>query len=129
MTNFIKNDHQWTNSITNDHPWSYKWVQKMKDDSKWENIRLKILAPNPSLHLPDNLYDLVDYDEFIKPEENRLALFVGTQFFVAPSREMFEKSKHLVAKLDRAGLSGVVAGLGIYNHSMSEKPLAYFKND
>lgn len=110
-----------------------KWTEKMKADSEFVNIRFKKLNNGyPLFVFPQNLLDEVNFENFIYPEQNRLPLFIGSQFGVFPKlEEIYKGNKEVVtiAILSKSLLSGNVSGLKIYLYSNGDlKQLANFEN-
>ena len=89
-----------------------------------KGLRLKKLNVGyPLFKLPNNLIDEVNLDEFVKDEENRLPLFIGSPFGVYPKLESVFKEKtksQVIVVLSKSLLSGHVAGLYIYLYSDSQ---------
>ena len=107
--------------------------QKLSRNKNWNNYRFKRLKSGyPVFDFPQHLIDEVDMEHFILVEENRLPLFIGSQFGIHPNpKEIFKNIDEsiLIAKLNKSLLSGVVSGLSIslYKEGIISE-LEYFKN-
>ncbi len=99
-------------------PWLIYWVDNFKKDSFWGTIRFKKLNTGyPPFTIPSNLIDVVEMDEFLKDEEKRLPLFIGSQFGIHPRLEKIYKNEakfKVIAILSKSLLSGCVSSLAIY---------------
>jgi hypothetical protein len=122
-----------------DRPLSKLWIQHFLAHPEYGNKRFKRHDGNyPPFHIDPELIDTVTFEEFAKIEEDRIPLFIGSQFGVAPgiSRPEFFNREKIIAVLAKSLLSGSVAGLMIYRISASEKrfvprednKLIYFRN-
>ena len=107
------------------------WVEQLKN-SKYKKFRFKRLKEGyrsyPRFFIPKDLLDIVELSEFVIEEENRLPLFIGTQFGIYPNKDdikEFESYNGLFAILGKSLLSGAVAGLGIYS---KEGKIAFIPN-
>jgi len=119
--------------LVKQYPQCLLWVDIMKQDRCFHNIRFKKLKVGyPRFVLYPNLIDEVNLDTFIKSEQNRLPLFIDSQFGINPSLEdVFKKDDEgkLIAVLNKSLLSGVVVGLKICVVSNYElKEISFFKN-
>lgn len=79
-------------------------------------LKFKMLADGyPSFSFPASLLEEVDLSTFLRAEEQRLPLFVGTQFGLYPNKLSLELFKGLkIAILYKSQLSGVQVGISIY---------------
>ena len=80
--------------------------------------------------IDESLIDIVSFKEFIKNEENRLPLFIGSQFGIAPRMDKipeFFNGRKLVAILQKSLLSGHVAGLVVSEIKEGEKKFKYHR--
>ena len=72
-------------------------------------MKFKMLASGyPRFDFPEDLVEEVDLSDFYEPEENRLPLYIGTQFGIFPRDypvETFEGKK--IAVLRKSLLSGL----------------------
>lgn len=105
-------------------PWTKYWIARFKSDSQFGHMRLKRLNVGyPPFDIDEDLVDWVDLEEFIRIEENRLPLFIGSQFGIHPNlNELpnFYNGEKLIAILGMSLLSGCVAGLSIYRLNESD---------
>lgn len=100
---------------------STKWLEHFNKNHKYSKLRFKKLDNGfcgyPPFDFDDKFLDVVDFDTFIKVEENRLPMFVGTQFGVYPRLinlpDFYEKNQ-IVAILGKSLLTGTVTGLSLY---------------
>jgi hypothetical protein len=105
--------------------WTTQWISKLKNDERFTLLRFKRLDKGyPSFEIDDNLIDFVDDLEFNRIEEDRMPLFIGSQFGITPRinqiPEFFNGKKH-VAILGKSLLSGTVSGLTIYQIEEGDK--------
>ena len=60
---------------------NYKWIDRLKADPKWSKIRFKRIDKghytNPAITLKHELIDVVNFNVFVRIEENRIPLFIG----------------------------------------------------
>ena len=94
-----------------------KWVQRLKENVEYKNIRFKKLNVSyPLFTFSKELIDIVDNDEFLTIEKERIPLFIGSQFGLSPNIQLsYNENKEIrVAILAKSWLSGVVYGLVIY---------------
>jgi hypothetical protein len=117
------------------------WLKHLKQNPEYCHLRFKKLDKGfygyPPFDIDKTIIDEVDADTFIKIEENRIPLFIGTQFGVYPSVEEIPKflsQDKIVAILGKSLLSGLVSGLGIYkllsNSNFDKKiEIVYFGNE
>lgn len=101
-----------------DRPWTKYWIPKLKNDPNYSQIRFKRLEKGyPPFEIEESLIDTVSLEEFIRIEDNRLPLFIGTQFGIHPNinniPDLFNGAK-LVAILGKSMLSGCVSGVTLY---------------
>jgi len=117
------------------------WIKHLKQNPEYCHLRFKKLDKGfyayPPFDIDKTLIDEVDIETFIKIEENRIPLFIGTQFGVYPSVDKSPKflcQDKIVAILGKSLLSGQVSGLGIFkllSNSNFEKKIEiiYFGNE
>jgi hypothetical protein len=107
--------------------------KKLSSDKNWNKLRFKKLKNGyPIFKFPEHLIDDVDIEQFLLVEENRLPLFIGSQFGIHPNpNEIFKNvtKSILIAKMNKSLLSGLVSGLSIsvYKEGVIRE-LEYFKN-
>ena len=106
------------------------WVRNLKK-SKYKDLRFKRLINKgyPPFYIPEDLIDTVELEEFVKEEENRLPLLIGTQMGIYPQKDRIEKFNvynGLYAVLGKSMLSGAVAGLLIY---LDDKKIDFIPNE
>ena len=101
------------------------WIKKLKNDPVYGTIRFKKLETGyPPFDIDDDLIDTVDMDEFLRIEQDRIPLFIGSQFGIHPKiREIrhFFNGKKRWAILSKSLLSGMVSGLSIYQIEQNAK--------
>lgn len=105
-------------NLVEKYPYCLYWVDCLKMDKRWTNIRFKKLETGyPPFVLYPFLFDVVSLEDFITPEENRMPLFIGSQFGIHPRLENIFTNKEdgeiIIAILNKSLLSGHVAGLKI----------------
>lgn len=95
-----------------------KWVKRLLMNEKYRKVRFKKLNIGyPPFHFPKELIDTVSMVEFKRNEDQRIPLFIGSQFGIFPNPEKipwFFNSNKVVAILSKSLLSGVVYGLKIF---------------
>jgi hypothetical protein len=126
-------------------PWTVKWVKHFRAHKEYSAVKFKILnCGYPKFNLPEGISVRVEVDEFIAAEENRIALFIGTQFGIYPNINKIPgiyNTQKRIAILAKSMLSGCVAGLGIYmfpsiinsnediENGNLRKKIIFFKNE
>lgn len=114
-----------------DKPWDKYWINKFKNDQEHGQKRFKRLDKGyPPFEIDKALIDIVEFEEFIKIEEQRIPLFIGSQFGINPRiddiPELFNGRK-LIAVLSKSLLSGHVSGLTVYQIEKNEKKFNFNK--
>lgn len=118
-------------------PWLSYWLAAFQKDDANRNKRFKMLnCGYPNFVLDTKYYDIVELDEFNRIEDDRLPLFIGTQFGIAPKIENlanFFNGEKEIAILGKSALSGNVSGLSIYkiestDMSFTNKRIFYYSN-
>ncbi|AXT19803.1 hypothetical protein D7030_01430 [Flavobacteriaceae bacterium AU392] len=109
------------------------WVDNLYKNNFWQDIRFKKLKSGyPKFDFPEHLIDEVELEEFLLVEDNRLPLFIGSQYGIHPNPEETFKGYDrsiLVAKLDKSLLSGHVSGLSICSYKGGRfYEIEFFKN-
>ncbi len=121
-----------------DTPWTKYWIKKFKNEELNGQKRFKRLNKGyPPFDIDQSLIDIVEMEEFIKIEEQRLPLFIGSQFGISPNIDdmpEFFNGRKLIAILNKSLLSGHVSGLIVYQIEENEKKFNYkkvesYKND
>ena len=101
-----------------ERPWTKYWIEKFKVDAVYGAKRFKKLDVGyPSFDIDETIVDIVNLDDFIKIEDNRIPLFIGSQFGIKPDINKlsgFFNGEKEIAILNKSMLSGVVSGLGIF---------------
>ena len=119
-------------------PWTKYWLKNFKNDRYWGQKRFKRLENGyPHFEIDESLIDNVSFDDFIKIEEHRIPLFIGSQFGINPridDMSEFFNGRKLVAILEKSLLSGQVYGLTIYGieenvKKFDHRKLISFKNN
>jgi uracil-DNA glycosylase len=116
---------------------NYKWINRLKADPKWNKIRFKRLDKghytNPSINLEHDLIDVVNFNVFVRIEENRIPLFIGPSYKVLltlKSVYLDHPDKRTIAVLDESPLPGEYRGLIIQEYFRGHsKTLAFFRNE
>ena len=94
------------------------WLQKFLNNEDFGHMRFKRLNIDYlKFDMDEEFIDIVELEEFVKIEENRLPFFIGSQFGVHPSIAKIPgiaSQDRLIAILGKSVLSGHVAGLSIY---------------
>lgn len=118
-------------------PWLSYWLAAFQKDDANRNKRFKMLnCGYPIFVLDTKYYDIVELDEFNRIEDDRLPLFIGTQFGIVPKIENlanFFNGEKEIAILGKSALSGAVSGLSIYKIELtdtvfSNKRIFYYSN-
>ena len=118
---------------------SMLWLKHFKNNKEFNHFRFKTVESKFYIDIDKKIIDIVDKETFLKIEENRIPLFLGTQFGVYPQYDIKEIAHQgrIIAILGKSLLSGNVAGLGFYklrknaaciNCETSRKDIIYFKN-
>lgn len=101
-------------------PYTTYWIKHFQQNSEYGHLRFKKLDKGffgyPPFEFEDTLIDEVDIDSFIKKEDIRIPLFIGTPMGLFP--RLFEMPNFLsedkiVSILGKSLLTGHVAGLRI----------------
>lgn len=121
---------------------SVYWLRQLRGHTEFGKYRFKRLDKGfkgyPPFEFDSNILDVVNLQTFIKVEEDRIPLFVGTQFGIYPwfnDFPDFYSEERTIAVLEKSVLSGHVAGLGIYKvnafskHSDIKKDCVIFFNN
>jgi hypothetical protein len=102
-------------------PQTTYWIKHFKQNSEYGYLRFKKLtkgfAGYPTFEFDETLIDEVDIDTFIKKEESRIPLFIGTPMGLYPALyeiPNFLSEDKIVAILSKSLLTGHVAGLRFY---------------
>ena len=116
------------------------WIKSFKRNPKYGHMRFKKLdigfSGYPPFEFEETNVDVVDLDAFIKKEENRIPLFIGTPMGLYPllyKIPNFLSEERLVGIFGKSLLTGHVAGLRIYNlpagsHEHEREELFFFNN-
>ncbi|HEY5124363.1 MAG TPA: hypothetical protein VIK14_11570 [Ignavibacteria bacterium] len=86
----------------------------------------------PPFDIDKNLIDEVDLDTFIKNEETRIPLFIGTQFGLYPwfyEFPDFYNEDKIIAILGKSVLTGHIAGLRIIKIPAHSAHSSYKESD
>ena len=114
-----------------DKPWTKYWIKNFMNDQDHGQKRFKIINKGyPPFEIDKTLIDIVEFDEFIKIEEQRIPLFIGSQFGIDPRIDdipQFLNGQKLIAILGKSMLSGGVAGLSLYQIGKNDKKFKYNK--
>ena len=114
------------------------WIKKFKNNPKNENINFKRLKDTlPPVDGDGTFIEYVDFEEFIKIEDHRIPLFVGTIIGIMPNIDKmpeFFNGKKRIAILAKSVLSGCIFGLTIsqieaHEKILKVKTLEYYKNE
>lgn len=108
-----------------DKPWTKYWIKNFKNDQDYGQFRFKRLNKDyPSFEIDEVIMDVVEFEEFMKIEEQRIPLFIGSQFGISPGIDNmpdFFNGRKLIAILSKSLLSGHVNGLTLYQIEENEK--------
>ncbi|NLG19747.1 MAG: hypothetical protein GX556_20705 [Fibrobacter sp.] len=93
----------------------YFWIDRLKADPVWGKIRLKRLDKghytNPNIDLSHELIDIVNFNVFVRIEEDRLPLFLDTLMLTAKSVYIYYPERRIIAVLDPDYLRSSYRGL------------------
>lgn len=117
-TSFTKEQISFFNTIEDqEYPWTQFWTFWYNKHPVLKDLRLKKTTSDfRVMRIDESRYDLVDKAMLAINEVNRIPLLLGSQFGVSPRPEIAfapDYNGH-VAVLGKSMLSGVVAGLSIY---------------
>lgn len=108
------------------------WIKQFKVNSNFGNLRFKKLdlgfGGYPKFEFVDDLLDIVDLDTFVRIEEERIPLFIGTQFGISPDPDKipdFCREDRIIALLPKSALSGKTLGLVFYKITKRKELLDY----
>lgn len=122
-------------------PYTTYWIKHFKQNPEFGHLRFKKLYKGfsgyPPFEIEESLIDEVDIDTFIRLEETRIPLFIGTQMGIYPQLYKipnFLTEDKIIAILGKSLMSGHVAGLRIYqikagSHEHERKELIFFNNE
>ena len=114
-----------------DNPWTKYWIKNFKNDLDHGQKRFKRLNKGyPPFNIDEAIIDIVEFEEFIKIEEQRIPLFIGSQFGISPRIDeipQFFNGEKLIAILGKSLLSGHVAGLSLYQIGKNDKKFKFNK--
>ena len=89
-----------------DRPWTKYWIKKFKNEQHNGKKRFKRLDKDyPPFEIDQSLIDIVEMEEFIKIEEQRIPLFIGSQFGINPKIDdmpEFFNGRKLIAILGKS---------------------------
>ena len=115
------------------------WIKHFQQNREYGHLRFNKLNKGfsgyPPFDFDDSLIDEVDLDTYIKKEETRIPLFIGTPMGLYPllyEIPNFLSEDRLVAIHGKSLLTGLVAGLGIYQvkaGSHKRVKLIFFNNE
>ncbi|MDG1148000.1 MAG: hypothetical protein P8N52_06825 [Crocinitomicaceae bacterium] len=112
-------------------PWTTYWVNNFKNDPQHGQKWFKRLKTGYSdFNIDKSLIDIVELEEFIKIEDQRIPIFVGTQFGIYPRIDQvphFFNGEKLLAILGKSILSGCVSGLSLYQINRNDSKFTYNK--
>lgn len=120
-----------------DKPWTKYWIKNFINDQDYGQKRFKRLKKGyPRFEIDEAIIDIVEFEEFIKIEEQRIPLFIGSQFGINPRIDeipRFFNGEKLIAILNKSLLSGHVAGLSLYQIGANDKKfkfneICYYEN-
>ena len=106
-------------------PWTTYWINRFQADPKYGKIRFKRLESGyPLFEIENSLIDVVEMDVFVKIEDDRIPLFVGSQFGLNPKMNQipnFFNGRKVIAILSKSLLSGAVSGLSLHEIGENDK--------
>jgi len=123
------------------NPQTTYWIKHFKLNPEYGHLRFKKLdngfSGYPPFEFDETLIDEVDLNTFIKKEETRIPLFIGTPMGLYPllyKIPNFLTEDKIVAILGKSLLTGHVAGLRFYNlpagsHEHEREELILFNNE
>jgi hypothetical protein len=122
-----------------DRPWAKYWISHFKKDPIYGTKRFKTLkAYQGSIQIDPDIVDYVSEEEFVKVEQDRIPLGVGSQFGIYPTivykpDSVFFNGEKVVALIFKSLLSGHVDGLHLFHIGKDEKTflrrkIRYFPN-
>lgn len=96
-----------------------RWTKPFYGDPRFAQFRFKYPEKiQVKFDFPDQLIDLVSYEDYYKTEKDRIPLFIGSQFGIIPrfekAKPLFGDQKH-IAILGKSLLTGAVSSLKIYS--------------
>lgn len=115
----------------------YYWIDRLKADPKWNKIRFKRLDKghytNTSINIKHDFIEVVNFNVFVRIEENRIPLFIGPSYKVIlnlKSVYLDHPETRTIAVLDESPLPGEYRGLIIQEYFLGHsKNLAFFRNE
>jgi len=114
-----------------DRPRTKYWIKKFIDEPRHAQKKFKRLDKGyPPFDIDEELIEIVEFEEFVKIEENRIPLFIGTQCGINPrinNMQEFFNGRKLVAILGKSLLSRHVSGLSLYQIEVNETSFSYNK--
>jgi hypothetical protein len=112
------------------------WIKHFKQNPEYRHLKFKQLdngfSGYPPFEFEETLIDVVDLDTFIKNEETRIPLFIGTPMGLFPRLyeiPNFLSEDKIVAILSKSLLTGHVAGLSIIKIPAHSTQSTYKEND
>jgi hypothetical protein len=122
--------------IQNDRPWTMLWIEQFKNDHEFIDVRFKYLESlQVKIDFDRELIEAVSMEDFIRIENKRIPLFIGSQFGLIPRMDTltgFYNGSKFFGVLLKSMLSGHVAGLKVYKINKGEtdcKEYRFFRND
>lgn len=116
---------------------SYKWIDRLKADPKWGKIRFKRIDKghytNPLISLKHELIDVVNFNLFVRIEDNRFPLFIGPSYLVLltlKSVYLDHPEKRIIAVLEESATPGEFRALLIQEYFRGKRnTIAFFRNE
>jgi hypothetical protein len=112
------------------------WIRHFKQNPAYGHLRFKKLDQvkfgYPRFDINESLIDIVDLETFTRVEDNRIPLFIGTQFGLHPwfyDFPEFYKENKIIAVLGKSVLSENVDGLQIIKVPANSTHSSYGFND
>jgi len=124
----IKTDRADLNKV---RPWTTSWIDAFLKDKEHGQKKFKRLETGyPDFDIDKSLIDIVSLEDFIKKEDHRIPLFIGTQFGVYPRIDNvpdFLNGEKICAILGKSVLSGCVSGLSLHQIEKNDTKFKYNK--
>ena len=114
-------------------PYLFHWLKAFDAHPTWAGTRFKFPGGNRHTFggLPKQRIDLVNEEELLVSEPDRLPLFLGHSFGLGPrdALDLLRPKRQLIAIFAKSLLSGCVSGLSIYLlHEHGMEQIWFFDN-
>lgn len=116
-------------TIKEDKPKAKYWIKNFKNDRVHGYKKFKRLNVGyPRFEIDKAIIDTVEFEEFLNIEEQRIPLFIGSQFGIYPRIDEipnFFNGRKVIAILSKSLLSGHVSGLKLFQIEKNDKKFTY----